>query len=127
MTAPTFRLETDLGEFSLTVVDEGRIIARAPASRDVLLLLEGDELAIQVELRRRSDGTWRPDSPDDLLLLRRRSGSLQARSEQDPHLRQLVADALAQEVSTWATDCPLLLATAAAFNRAKGDPDVDRP
>jgi hypothetical protein len=121
MTAPTFRLVTNLGDFALTIVDERRIIARAPASHDVLLLIGGDELAIQLELRQQRDGLWRPDSPEDLLLLRRRRGSLQARSEEDADLRAVIIDALVEEVTAWAAGCPVLLATAAAFNRPKGD------
>jgi hypothetical protein len=121
MTAPTFRLVTSLGDFALTIVDERRIIARAPASNELLLLLDGDELAIQLELRQQGDGVWRPEGPDDLLLLRRRRGSSQVRSEEDAGLRNVIIAALVQEVTAWATGCPVLLATAAAFNQAKGE------
>jgi hypothetical protein len=121
MTAPTFRLVTNLGDFALTIVDERRIIARAPASNERLLLLDGDELAIQLELRQQGDGVWRPESPDDLLLLRRRRGNRQVRSEEDAGLRNVIIDALVEEVTAWATGCPVLLATAAALNQPKGD------
>jgi hypothetical protein len=121
MTAPSFRLVTNLGDFALTVIDERCIIAKAPADPDLLLLIDGDELAIRLELHQQRDGIWRPDSPDELLLLRRHRGSVQVRSEEDAGLRQVIVDALVEEVTAWATDCPVLLATAAALNRAKGD------
>jgi hypothetical protein len=50
MTAPTFRLVTNLGDFALTIVDERRIIARAPASSERLLLLASIPGA-EIELR----------------------------------------------------------------------------
>lgn len=60
-------------------------------------------------------------APTSFLLLRRHRGSVQLRSEEDAGLRQVIVDALVEGVTAWATDCPVLLVTAAALNRAKGD------
>jgi hypothetical protein len=117
MTAPAFPLETTLGWFSLTVVDERHIVARAPAGAGTLLMLDGEQLRVQVELCPDVDGVWRPRERDDLLVVRRGQGRIRVESEQDRRLHQMIIDVLGEAVTAWASDCPILLATAAAFHR----------
>jgi hypothetical protein len=101
MTAPPFNLETALGWFSLTVVDERRIIATAPARGIALLMMGGDQLSIRVELQPDHDGVWRPLRPADVLVIRRVRG-VQRDSEPDQRLHQMIIDALSAAVTAWA-------------------------
>ncbi len=117
MTTPTFPLETAVGWFSLTVVDERCIIAKAPASGQALLIVDGDELGVAVELRPDPTGVWRPREPKDLLMDRRGHGGVRFSSKPDQRLQQTIVEALAEAVTAWAIECPILLATAAAFNQ----------
>ncbi len=113
MTAPTFLVETALGPFALTVVDEHCIIARsAPGdgSRDE---------EIQVVFHQASGDAWWPRTEDDVLALRRgihrgrgRTGGMEVLD-----LQPGVIAALSEVVTEWASACPLLLETAGAMSR----------